>query len=111
MAFFGNRRFGGVPPCRPDGGTIMTDASPVPTGKLTNRSLHDRVCDVLDQVRPFIRGDGGDIELIDVDDSGVVRVRLHGACIGCPSSAITLALGIERNLRDQVPEVTRVVCA
>lgn len=89
----------------------MTDSSPTPAGKSPTRSLHDRVCDVLDQVRPFIRGDGGDIELIDVDASGVVRVRLHGACIGCPSSAITLALGIERNLRDQVPEVTRVVCA
>lgn len=73
--------------------------------------LHDRVATVLDTLRPMVRSDGGDIELLDVDADGVVRVRLHGACIGCPSSAITLALGIERNLKNQVPEVSRVVCA
>jgi Fe-S cluster biogenesis protein NfuA len=59
----------------------------------------------------MVRGDGGDLELVDVGADGVVHVRLHGACIGCPSSAITLTMGIERNLKDQIPEVTRVVCA
>jgi Fe-S cluster biogenesis protein NfuA len=59
----------------------------------------------------MIQGDGGDIELVDVDADGVVHVRLHGACVGCPSASMTLTMGIERNLKDQIPEVTRVVCA
>lgn len=73
------------------------------------RSLHNRVSAGLDRLRPMARSDGGDIELIDVDDDGVVHVRLHGTCIGCPSSTVTLTLGIERYLKDQIPEVTRVV--
>ncbi|MFQ5494816.1 MAG: NifU family protein [Phycisphaerae bacterium] len=64
----------------------------------------------MELVRPMAQSDGGDIELVDVDDQGVVRVRLHGACVGCPSSAMTLTMGIERNLKQRVPEVTRVVC-
>lgn len=74
-------------------------------------SLAERVDAVLNTLKPLARQDGGDIELVDVDDDGVVRVRLLGACVGCPSSHITLTLGIERNLREQIPEVTRVVCA
>jgi Fe-S cluster biogenesis protein NfuA len=68
------------------------------------------VARVLNSIRPIAQGDGGDIEFVDVDAEGVVRVRLHGACVGCPSSSMTLSLGIERNLRDQIPEVRRVVC-
>jgi len=75
------------------------------------KSLFERVSAVLDQLRPMAHADGGDIELLNVDRDGVVSVRLHGACIGCPSSTMTLTLGIERNLKDQVPEVTRVVCS
>ncbi len=75
------------------------------------RSLRDRVAAVIDAVRPMAQRDGGDIELVDVNLDGVVRVRLHGACVGCPSSALTLTMGIERNLKDQIPEVTRVVCS
>ena len=59
----------------------------------------------------MVQNDGGDIELIDVSADGVVRVRLHGACIGCPSSAMTLSMGIERNLRHHIPEITGVVCS
>jgi len=73
--------------------------------------LLERVASVLDQLRPMLRNDGGDIELRNVTDDGVVEVRLMGACIGCPSSSMTLTLGIERNLKELVPEVTRVVCA
>lgn len=73
-------------------------------------ALRGRVVEVLDQLRPMVRGDGGDIELVDFDSQGVVRIRLLGACIGCPSSGTTISLGIERNLRDQIPEVTAVVC-
>ncbi|MCH8243346.1 MAG: NifU family protein [Planctomycetes bacterium] len=72
--------------------------------------MRQRVVAVLDQIRPLAQADGGDIELVDVDSDGVVSVRLKGACIGCPSAAITLTLGIERNIKEQIPEVKRVVC-
>lgn len=72
-------------------------------------SLHERVSRILDRIRPAVQSDGGDVELIDVSDAGVVTLRLHGACVGCPSSQMTLKVGIEKNLRDFVPEVTRVV--
>lgn len=72
--------------------------------------LRLRVEAVLDRLRPAIQADGGDLELIDVDQDGVVKVRLLGACIGCPSSGMTLALGVERNLKDYVPQITSVVC-
>ena len=74
------------------------------------KSLRQRVVAVLHKIRPLIQADGGDVELVDVDTDGVVSVRLKGACIGCPSAAITLTLGIERNIKEQIPEVTRVVC-
>ena len=77
------------------------------------RTVHhkwDEVAGVIQQLRPAIQGDGGDIELVDVGDDGTVKVRLHGACIGCPSAAQTLKLGVEQSLRDAIPEVTQVVC-
>ncbi|GAB4545589.1 MAG: hypothetical protein Tsb0013_03590 [Phycisphaerales bacterium] len=67
-----------------------------------------RVERVLEAIRPTIQSDGGDIELLDVTGEGVVRIRLHGACVGCPSSTMTLKYGIENNLREYVPEVTGV---
>lgn len=72
-------------------------------------SLRQRVQEVLDLIRPSVQADGGDIELIDITPAGVVQVRFHGACQGCPSSHMTLHMGIERNLRDRVPEVTDVI--
>lgn len=72
-------------------------------------SVASRVAKVLDQIRPALQSDGGDVELIEVDASGVVRLRFQGACVGCPSSSMTLVMGIERNLMEQVPEVTSVV--
>jgi len=75
-----------------------------------DRSLKERVAEIIDAIRPAVQGDGGDIELVDVDAQGVVQLRLHGACVGCPSSTMTLALGIERHLRERVPEVSEVVC-
>ena len=56
-----------------------------------------------------VQADGGDIELVDVKSDGVVQIRFHGACHGCPSSTMTLQMGIERNLREKVPEITAVV--
>ena len=69
----------------------------------------DRVESVLERIRPLLQADGGDIELVDVKDDGVVQIRFHGACHGCPSSTMTLQHGIERNLREKVPEVTQVI--
>lgn len=64
---------------------------------------------VLDLMRPAILADGGDVEFVDIRDGGVVTVRFHGACIGCPSSSMTLQSGIERNLKEHVPGVQSVV--
>ena len=72
------------------------------------QSIYDRVEAVIERIRPAVQSDGGDLELVDVTDEGVVQVRLHGACIGCPSSGMTLHMGIERNVREKIPEVTGV---
>ncbi len=71
-------------------------------------SIYDRVEQVIERIRPAVQSDGGDLELVNVTDEGVVQVRLHGACIGCPSSSMTLHMGIERNVREKIPEVTGV---
>ena len=71
-------------------------------------ALKERVAESLATVRPGLQADGGDVELVDVDDEGVVSVRLTGACRGCPMSQMTLQMGIERVLKEQVPEVERV---
>ena len=72
-------------------------------------TIRDRVQGVINLIRPAVQADGGDIELVDVNDTGVVQIRFHGACHGCPSANMTLQMGIERNLREKVPEVTQVV--
>jgi len=72
-------------------------------------TVREKVQDVINLIRPAVQADGGDIELVDVSQAGVVQVRFHGACHGCPSSTMTLQHGIERNLREKVPEVTQVV--
>jgi len=70
--------------------------------------IEARVAKVLAAIRPMIQQDGGDIELLEVSPTGVVRIRMLGACVGCPSSLMTLKMGIEQNLRKHVPEVTGV---
>ena len=82
---------------------------PAPAESLAGASVRERVQGVINLIRPAVQADGGDIELVDVATDGVVQIRFHGACHGCPSSNLTLQMGIERNLRDRVPEVTRVV--
>lgn len=74
----------------------------------TKVDLRKRVEDVLNTIRPNLQADGGDVELINVTDEGVVQVRLQGACHGCPMAAMTLQMGIERILRKEIPEVTGV---
>jgi Fe-S cluster biogenesis protein NfuA len=71
--------------------------------------LLGRVQEVLNLIRPAVQADGGDVELVDVLGDGTARIRFHGACNGCPSSSMTLHSGIERNVRERVPQVTRVI--
>lgn len=71
-------------------------------------SVRERVEKVINWLRPIIQGDGGDLELVDVSSDGVVQVRFHGACVGCPSTSVSLQ-GITRNIREKVPEVRDVV--
>ena len=70
--------------------------------------MQEKVQTALDKVRPSLQADGGDVELVSIDD-GVVSVRLTGACGGCPMSTMTLKMGIEKVLKEQVPEVKEVI--
>lgn len=72
-----------------------------------SESMYDQVMEVLDKLRPFLQRDGGDCELVDVED-GIVKLRLVGACGSCPSSTITLKAGIERALMEEVEGVVEV---
>ncbi|MBU1260876.1 MAG: NifU family protein [Planctomycetes bacterium] len=74
-----------------------------------NKTLKDRVSEVIDGIRPMLQNDGGDIEFVDIDKDNVVKVRLQGACKGCPSAAMTLKIGVERLLKQRVPEVKEVI--
>ncbi|HEY9747352.1 MAG TPA: NifU family protein [Allocoleopsis sp.] len=67
----------------------------------------DNVEKVLDELRPYLISDGGNVELVDIDGP-VVRLRLQGACGSCPSSTMTLRMGIERRLREFIPEIAEV---
>lgn len=76
--------------------------APAPPG-----SLADRVQRILNLIRPAIQADGGDIEFVALTPppENIVQIRMHGACVGCPSSSVTLQTGIERNLREHIPEI------
>lgn len=76
---------------------------------MISEELKAKVRKVLDEaIRPMLQRDGGDVELVEVTDDGVVKVRLTGTCSGCPFSAMTMAVGVEGTLKQQVPEVARV---
>jgi len=70
--------------------------------------LKDQIEDALNKVRPSLQADGGDVEFVDVDEGGVVKVRLTGACGGCPMSQMTLKMGIEKILKQNVPQINSV---
>ena len=70
--------------------------------------MKEAVQTVIDQIRPMLQRDGGDVELVDVEEGGVVKVRLQGACKGCPMSQMTLKNGIEKYIKQQIPEIDRV---
>ncbi len=76
-----------------------------------SKSIKERVSQALERVRPYLQSDGGDIDLIDVSDDGTVKVRLTGACHGCPYSMQTLKAGVEQAIMKEVPEIKRVISA
>jgi Fe-S cluster biogenesis protein NfuA len=78
-------------------------ADPAPSAD----SLLERTRAVIESFRPLIQADGGDIELVGVE-AGIAQVRLRGACCGCPHAAMTLQMGVERHLRERVPEIKGV---
>jgi Fe-S cluster biogenesis protein NfuA len=72
--------------------------------------MREKIEKIIDeQIRPGLQMDGGDIELVDVDPNGVVKVRLKGACSGCPMSQLTLTMGVEKRLKEAIPEVKGVI--
>jgi Fe-S cluster biogenesis protein NfuA len=72
--------------------------------------MKERVQESINKIRPMLQADGGDVELVDIED-GVVKVRLQGACAGCPMSQMTLKNGIEKFLKQEIPEVVSVESA
>jgi Fe-S cluster biogenesis protein NfuA len=102
----------GIPPCLqriPGGEPASPGLLPYHRGmSAAGPNLHARVAKVINLIRPAVQSDGGDLELVEVTPEGTVRIRLHGACVGCPSSTMTLQVGIERNLKAHIPEVRTV---
>lgn len=88
-------------PGAPVGGLVLNMPEATP-------EVRQKVTKVVDLIRPAIQADGGDVELVGITPEGVAEIRLHGACVGCPSSTMTLQVGIERNLRAHVPEIKGV---
>ncbi len=70
--------------------------------------MKEKIEAALEKIRPMLKADGGNVELVEVSDDGVVKVRLQGACSGCPMSQMTLKNGVERIIKEQVPEVKSV---
>jgi len=75
----------------------------------TGKTFNEKVREVIDSVRPALQDHGGDIELVGTDKDNTVKVRLQGACQGCPGAAMTMKMGIERILKEKVPEVKEVI--
>jgi Fe-S cluster biogenesis protein NfuA len=74
-----------------------------------NNNIRERVMKALERVRPYLQSDGGDIQLVEVTEDYIVKVKLQGACHGCPYSMQTLKAGVEQALIKEVPEITSVV--
>jgi Fe-S cluster biogenesis protein NfuA len=71
--------------------------------------MKEKIQKAIEEIRPYLQADGGDCEFIEVSDDGVVKVKLTGACHGCPMSTMTLKMGIERHLKSKVPQVKEVI--
>jgi len=70
--------------------------------------MKEKVEEALQEIRPYLQAEGGNVELVEVTDDGIVRVKLTGACGTCPMSTYTLKLGIEQKLKEKIPEVKQV---
>jgi Fe-S cluster biogenesis protein NfuA len=75
----------------------------------TQQTFEEKVKDVIESVRPALQAHGGDIELVATDDDNNVKVRLQGACQGCPGAQMTMRMGIERILKEKIPETKEVI--
>jgi len=75
----------------------------------TEKSFEEKVKSIIESIRPMLQDHGGDIELVGTDGSNAVRVRLKGACSGCPGAQMTLKMGVERLLKEKLPEVKEVI--
>lgn len=75
---------------------------------MSNQSKIDKIHVALDEIRPFLKSDGGDITFVELTDENVVRVQLHGACTGCSVNQMTLKSGVEMTIKKHVPEIVRV---
>jgi Fe-S cluster biogenesis protein NfuA len=75
---------------------------------MKGKRMKAKVEKVIETIRPFLQADGGDIELVDVTPEGTVKVRLTGACGGCPMSTYTLKMGVEKKLKNEIPEIKSV---
>ncbi len=71
--------------------------------------MEEKVKEVIEQIRPFLKADGGDVEIVEVTDDGTVKLKLVGACGHCPMSTMTLKMGIEKKLKEAIPQVKEVV--
>lgn len=68
----------------------------------------EKVNEIIDKIRPGLQADGGDVEIVNITDDGVIEVELQGACAGCPMSQLTIKNGIERTLKQEIPEIKEV---
>ncbi len=75
----------------------------------TEKTFEEKVKDMLDVIRPMLQGHGGDIELVGIEQDNTVKVRLQGACSGCPGAIMTMKAGVERLMKEKIPEVKEVV--
>ncbi len=75
----------------------------------TEKTLEEKVKDTIESIRGSLQSHGGDVELVGIDEDNTVKVLLQGACQGCPGAAMTMKMGIERMLKEKVPEVKEVV--
>jgi len=75
----------------------------------TERTLEEKVKDTIETVRESLQSHGGDVELVGIDEDNTVRVRLQGACQGCPGAVMTMKMGIERILKEKIPEIKEVI--
>lgn len=75
----------------------------------TEKTFEEKVKDVIESIRPALQGHGGDVELVGTDNAHTVKIRLQGACHGCPGAVMTMKMGIERLLKEKVPEVKKVL--